>query len=119
MIPYGNFDFWENIMKISELVKIVDATVYAPSNKDVEGEIMGAFASDMMSDVLAFAKNQDVLISGLCNPQTVRTAVMLDMKIQTVRGQVFKAMEKLRKLDSKDYFLFFLILYLHGVSVFK
>ena len=46
-------------------------------------------------------------------------AVMLDMKIQTVRGQVFKAMEKLRKLDSKDYFLFFLILYLHGVSVFK
>ena len=46
-------------------------------------------------------------------------AVMLDMKIQTLRGQVFKAMEKLRKLDSKDYFLFFLILYLHGVSVFK
>ena len=46
-------------------------------------------------------------------------AVMLDMKIQTVRGQVFKAMEKLRKLDSKDYFLFFHILYLHGVSVFK
>lgn len=46
-------------------------------------------------------------------------AVMLDMKIQTVRGQVFKAMEKLRKLDSKDYFLFFLILYLHGVSAFK
>lgn len=46
-------------------------------------------------------------------------AVMLDMKIQTVRGQVFKAMEKLRKLDSKDYFLFFLILYLHGVSIFK
>lgn len=46
-------------------------------------------------------------------------AVMLDMKIQTVRGQAFKAMEKLRKLDSKDYFLFFLILYLHGVSTFK
>ena len=46
-------------------------------------------------------------------------AVMLDMKIQTVRGEDFKAMEKLRKLDSKDYFLFFLILYLHGVSVFK
>ena len=46
-------------------------------------------------------------------------AVMLDMKLQTVRGPVFKAMEKLRKLDSKDYFLFFLILYLHGVSVFK
>ena len=41
------------------------------------------------------------------------------LDLLTVRGQVFKAMEKLRKLDSKDYFLFFLILYLHGVSVFK
>ena len=30
-----------------------------------------------------------------------------------------EAMEKLRKLDSKDYFLFFLALYLHGVSTFK
>ena len=89
MTPYGNFDFWENIMKISELVKIVDATVYAPSNKDVEGEIMGAFASDILSDVLAFAKHQDVLISGLCNPHTVRTAVMLDMKcILLVRGKI-------------------------------
>lgn len=46
-------------------------------------------------------------------------ALLLDMKIQTVRGQVFKAMDKLRKLDSKDYFLFFLLLYLHGVSFFK
>ena len=44
-------------------------------------------------------------------------AVMLDMKIQTVRGQVFKAMEKLRKLDSKDYFLFFLILYMAFLSL--
>lgn len=46
-------------------------------------------------------------------------ALLLDMKIQTVRGQVFKAMDKLRKLDSKDYFLFFLLLYLYGVSIFK
>lgn len=46
-------------------------------------------------------------------------ATLLDMKVQTVRGQVFKAMEKLRNLDSKDYFLFFLLLYLHGVSHLK
>ena len=67
-------------MKISELVKIVDATVYAPSNKDVEGEIMGAFASDMMSDVLAFVKDQAVLLTGLVNPQVIRTAEMMDMR---------------------------------------
>lgn len=69
MTPYGNFDFWENIMKISELVKIVDATVYAPSNKDVEGEIMGAFASDMMSDVLAFAKIRTYLFRDFATPK--------------------------------------------------
>ncbi len=75
-------------MKISELIKIVNATVYA-SDDLVDGEIMGAFASDMMSDVLAFAKDQDVLVSGLCNPQTIRTAVMLDMKcILLVRGKI-------------------------------
>lgn len=56
-------------MKISELVKIVDATVYAPSNKDVEGEIMGAFASDMMSDVLAFAKIRTYLFLGFATPR--------------------------------------------------
>ena len=76
-------------MKISELCKLVGATVYAPQDGNAEGEVLGAFASDMMSDVLAFAKNQDVLISGLCNPQTIRTAVMLDMKcILLVRGKV-------------------------------
>lgn len=76
-------------MKISELVDIVKATVYTPTDGNVEGEVTGAFASDMMSDVLAFAKNQDVLVSGLCNPQTIRTAVMLDMKcILLVRGKI-------------------------------
>ena len=76
-------------MKISVLCKLVGATVYAPQDGNAEGEVLGAFASDMMSDVLAFAKNQDVLISGLCNPQTSRTAVMLDMKcILLVRGKV-------------------------------
>ena len=76
-------------MKISELCKLVGATIYAPQDGNAKGEVRGAFASDMMSDVLAFAKNQDVLISGLCNPQTIRTAVMLDMKcILLVRGKV-------------------------------
>ncbi|MBP3686489.1 MAG: hypothetical protein J6J21_05605, partial [Clostridia bacterium] len=32
-----------------------------------------------MSDVLAFVKDQAVLITGLTNPQVIRTAVMMDM----------------------------------------
>ena len=70
-------------------------------------------------DLLTDHKREIVYLHFIEEMPYEEIAVMLDMKIQTVRGQVFKAMEKLRKLDSKDYFLFFLILYLHGVSVFK
>jgi hypothetical protein len=42
----------------------------------------------MMSDVLAFVKDQAVLLTGLCNPQVVRTATMMDMRcIVFVRGK--------------------------------
>ena len=42
----------------------------------------------MMSDVLAFVKEQAVLLSGLVNPQVIRTAEMMDMKcIVFVRGK--------------------------------
>jgi hypothetical protein len=42
----------------------------------------------MRSDVLAFVKDQAVLLTGLCNPQVVRTATMMDMRcIVFVRGK--------------------------------
>ena len=42
----------------------------------------------MMSDVLAFVKEQAVLLTGLVNLQVVRTAEMMDMKcIVFVRGK--------------------------------
>lgn len=51
-------------------------------------EVHTACGSDMMSDVLAFVKDQSVLITGLCNPQVVRTAEMMDMVcICFVRGK--------------------------------
>ena len=75
-------------MKISRVAELLGAQVRCCSEKS-DAEVCSACGSDMMSDVLAFAKNQDVLISGLCNPQTVRTAVMLDMKcILLVRGKI-------------------------------
>ncbi len=47
-----------------------------------------ACGSDMMSDVLAFVKEQAVLLTGLVNPQVVRTAEMMDMHcIVFVRGK--------------------------------
>lgn len=48
-----------------------------------------ACGSDMMSDVLAFVKDQSVLLTGLCNPQVIRTAEMMDIVcIVFVRGKM-------------------------------
>ena len=74
-------------MKISEIARILEAKVcYGEDMLDTE--IRSACASDMMSDVLAFVKDQALLISGLCNPQVIRTADMMDIKcVVFVRGK--------------------------------
>lgn len=52
-------------------------------------EVHSACGSDMMSDVLAFVKDRAVLLTGLCNPQVIRTAEMMDIVcIVFVRGKM-------------------------------
>ena len=64
-------------MKISDVAAILDAKVLVEGNMDTE--VKTACGSDMKSDVLAFVKDQSVLLTGLMNPQVVRTAEMMDM----------------------------------------
>ena len=74
-------------MKISEIAKILDAPVLTPG-KDINREVYTACGSDMMSDVLAYVKDQAVLLTGLNNLQVVRTADMMEMEcIVFVRGK--------------------------------
>ncbi len=75
-------------MKISQIQKLLNAKVHCGHEK-LDMEVSSAFGSDMMSDVLAFVKDQAVLLTGLLNLQTVRTAMMMDMKcIIFVRGKM-------------------------------
>lgn len=75
-------------MKISQIQSLLNAQVHC-CEENLEMEVHSAFGSDMMSDVLAFVKDQAVLLTGLLNLQTVRTAMMLDLKcIVFVRGKV-------------------------------
>ena len=75
-------------MKIREIAKLLDADVLC-GEELLDGEVHSACGCDMMSDVLAFVKEQAVLLTGLCNPQVVRTAEMMDMRcIVFVRGKV-------------------------------
>ena len=75
-------------MKIRDIVNLLDAKVLC-GEELLDKEVNSAFGCDMMSDVLAFVKEQAVLIIGLCNPQVVRTAEMMDMRcIVFVRGKM-------------------------------
>ena len=75
-------------MKIREIAKLLNADVLC-GEELLDGEVHSACGCDMMSDVLAFVKEQAVLLTGLCNPQVVRTAEMMDMRcIVFVRGKV-------------------------------
>ncbi|MBR4242081.1 MAG: hypothetical protein IKI34_01420 [Eubacterium sp.] len=65
-------------MKISEIRDLLDAKVLCCEER-MDREVYSACGCDLMSDVLAFVKDQAVLMTGLVNPQVIRTAVMMDM----------------------------------------
>ena len=65
-------------MKISELQELLDAKVLACA-ENMDKEVYSAFGCDLMSDVLACVTDQAVLLTGLVNPQVIRTALMMDM----------------------------------------
>ncbi len=74
-------------MTINDIKNLLDAKVL--SGEELLGsEVHTACGSDMMSDVLAFVKDQAVLLTGLMNPQVIRTAEMMDIIcIVFVRGK--------------------------------
>ena len=65
-------------MKISEIKELLNAELLVGEDL-LANNVSYAFCSDMMSDVLAYVKEQGVLITGLVNPQVIRTANMMDM----------------------------------------
>ena len=74
-------------MKVNDIKEILNAEIICRDDL-MDTEVHTACGSDMMSDVLAFVKEQAVLLTGLVNPQVVRTAEMMDMKaIVFVRGK--------------------------------
>ena len=65
-------------MKIKEIQELLNAEVLCCEDS-TDREIHSACGCDLMSDVLAYVKEQGVLLTGLVNPQVVRTAEMMDM----------------------------------------
>ena len=75
-------------MKLKQIMEILSAR---PLTDEFDGEleVQCACSSDMMSDVLAFPKEHMVLLTGLVNPQVMRTCDMLDIRaVVFTRGKL-------------------------------
>ncbi len=74
-------------MNVKELIQLIDGRLLT-SSSDLSKEVKGGCGADLMSDVLASIQPEAVLLTGLCNPQVVRTSVMADVAaIILVRGK--------------------------------
>ncbi len=65
-------------MTLNEIKEILNAEVVV-GHSDLMMEIKMGCGCDLMSDVLAFTKAESLLLTGLTNPQVVRTAEMADI----------------------------------------
>lgn len=74
-------------LTITDVQKILSAQVLVYS-ENPETKIKMVCGSDLMSDVLAFAKPDSLLLTGLVNPQVIYTAEVAGIKtICFVRGK--------------------------------
>lgn len=74
-------------MTIKTVAQTIEAQIVC--NKELEDkEVFCACGSDLMSDVMAFVKDQVLLLTGLINVQVIRTANLMDIDVVCfVRGK--------------------------------
>jgi predicted transcriptional regulator len=88
-------------MKLKDIERILGAEVIAGAGL-LETNVEMACGSDLMSDVLSFVKPESLLLTGLTNPQVVRTAEMADLTaICFVRGKK-PDRETIRMAEARD-----------------
>ena len=74
-------------MVLSDIKNKLDAELLV-GEEDLDLEIGMACGSDLLIDVLAFAKSDSLLLTGLTNSQVIRTAEVADIKaVCFVRGK--------------------------------
>lgn len=73
-------------MKVSEIKEVLEARPLVTGKEELN--IKTVCGSDLMSDVLAFSQEKSLLLTGLTNPQVIRTAEMIEIKVIIfVRGK--------------------------------
>ncbi len=66
-------------MKLSKVAEVLDAIVVC-GEAHLDRDVRFGFASDLMSDVLTLSTDNMLLITGMSNLQTIRTAEMADIQ---------------------------------------
>jgi predicted transcriptional regulator len=75
-------------MKLREIVGVLGAEVLTGNGLVDTIEVNHCFSADLMSDVLGRTHANSILITGLTNPQAVRTADIADIRaVCVVRGK--------------------------------
>lgn len=118
-------------MKAEEVARLIDGVVLSGTDLLDKIDVKTAFAADLMSDVLAYVEslnNDVILITGITNPQIVRTAEMLDIPVIIVaRGKVVPP-ETVKLADEKGIIIISTknivfktsgILYMNGIKPAK
>lgn len=74
-------------MTVAEAVTLLEGQIFSGEDKS-DMVVASACGADLMSDVMAFVKDRVLLLTGLVNPQVIRTAELLDIHaIIFVRGK--------------------------------
>ncbi|MCZ2127369.1 MAG: hypothetical protein LC099_06295 [Anaerolineales bacterium] len=66
-------------MNLRDVIAISKGEILTPQ-LSADAEIFSGCCADLMSDVLAYSRPQAVLLTGLINPQVVRTAQVADVR---------------------------------------
>lgn len=74
-------------MKLREIISLLEGELLT-GEESLDMEVDSACGSDLMSDVMAYVKENVLLLTGLVSPQVIRTAEMMDIKVVIfVRGK--------------------------------
>ena len=88
-------------MRLTQIVEVAEARPFSP-NTSLDREVLSAFVSDLMSDVLCQDVHQGLLITSLANPQALRTAEMAEVTAVLMVGGKQPLPETLRLARELD-----------------
>ena len=100
-------------MKLREISELLNATVRCGHDR-LEEEHETAFASDLMSDVLTLGNYNPVILTGLCNMQTIRTCEMGNLDIIILVRKKKASEEMIEEADEEN-----MVVMECGFSMFK